>query len=77
MALITKTIAAAVTAEITGEDVADLFWDLCEEGQALFFNRLWDFKEMPFQLQAVTDSIHLSDQGRTAMAKIGEYSSRQ
>ena len=77
MALITKTIAAAVTAEITGSDVADLFWDLSEVGQALFFNHLSHFKEMSFQLQEVSQSEFLTQPGRQMMAKIGEYSSRQ
>ena len=77
MAKYTKTIMPAVVNDFNGIDVAYLFWELSAAQQAQFFNELSRHDRLVFQLQEVTECIHLSDQGRTAMAKIGEYSSRQ
>ena len=73
--LLKKTIPHEVEIPLSGNDVADLFWGLDEHAQADFFNRLGQKDRLVFQLQAVTDSGDLSYEGRTAMDRIGEYSS--
>jgi hypothetical protein len=74
-ALLRKTIPHEVEIPMSGNDVADLFWDLDEHAQADFFNRLGQKDRLVFRLQAVTDSGDLNFEGRTAMYRIGEYSS--
>lgn len=74
-ALLKKTISHEVEIPLSGDDVADLFWELDERAQADFFNRLGQKDRLVFQLQAVTDSGDLGYEGRTAMSRIGEYSS--
>ncbi len=60
--------------EIDGPTLADLFWDMGEDEQARFFNRMGEFEKLPMQLQAVTDHERLELKGRSAMKRIGEYS---
>ena len=74
-ALLKKTIPHEVEIPLSGNDVADLFWELDEHAQADFFNRLGQKDRLVFQLQAVTDCDDLNYEGRTAMSRIGEYSS--
>jgi hypothetical protein len=59
---------------LSGVEIADLFWQLDQHGQAEFFNRLGSYPRLAFQLQAVTNSARLSEDGSFAMSKIGEYS---
>jgi len=65
--------------KLTPKEIAQGFSDLCEDGQAEFFNELaaitskWN-SPFCFQLQAVTDSEILTDEGRKIMATIGKYS---
>jgi hypothetical protein len=73
-ALLKKTIPHEVEIPMSGNDVADLFWELDEHAQADFFNRLGQKDRLVFQLQSVTDSGDLSCEGRAAMDRIGEYS---
>ena len=73
-ALLKKTIPHEVEIPLSGNDVADLFWELDEHAQADFFNRIGQKDRLVFQLQAVTDSGDLNYEGRNAMARIGEYS---
>jgi len=75
-ATLDKIIPHAVAIELGGSEIADLFWNLCEREQAEFFNQLATFKPLPFQLQSVTDSDELTDAGRCAMGRIGEYAER-
>ena len=75
-ATLDKIIPHAVAIELGGREIADLFWNLCEREQAEFFNQLGTFKPLPFQLQSVTDSEELANDGRHAMARIGEYAER-
>jgi hypothetical protein len=74
-ALLRKTITHDVEIPLSGNDIADLFWELDDQAQADFFNRLGQKDRLVFQLQAVTDSGDLNHEGRVAMARIGEYSS--
>ncbi len=76
-ATLNATIPHQVEIPLSGTDIAKLFWQLDNFQQADFFNRLWEFEKLPFQLQAVTDSENLNLSGRLAMEKIGEYSWKQ
>lgn len=67
-----------VDIELSPEDLADCFCDLCDEEQAIFFNRIFDAvtawgKPFCFQLQAVIDSPALTSGGKAIMRTIGEY----
>jgi len=73
--ILRKSITQEVEISLSGSDIADLFWGLDKTGQADFFNCLGRRSRLVFQLQAVTDSLTLDCEGRTAMARIGEYSS--
>lgn len=72
-ATLRKTIPHEVEIRLTGEEVADLFWNMDEKEQSAFFNRLGRFSGLPMQLQYVTDCSHLDQHGRHAMTRIGEY----
>lgn len=72
-ATLDKIIPHTVAIELSGSEIADLFWSLCEREQAAFFNRMDAFVGLVFQLQAVTDSDELTDEGRRAMRRIWEY----
>lgn len=72
--LLKRTIQHEVSIPLSGADIADLFWELDAHAQADFFNRLCGKDRLVFQLQAVTDAENLTSDGRTVMARIGEYS---
>ena len=74
-AKITKIIPHEVEINLSGGDVAELFWAMDERDQSDFFNRLAGKDLLVFQLQAVTNSNNLTLEGRIAMSRIGEYSS--
>jgi len=63
--------------ELTGTDIAELFWQLGEYDQADFFNHLSTFNKIPMQLQYLTDCPDLDDGGRRVMALIGEYAPKK
>ncbi len=66
--------------EITPELVAQLFCDMNEKEQAIFFNTVaeiasvWRGGSLAFQLQSITEDDGLTLAGRRAMQEIGEYS---
>ena len=68
-----------VDVELTPEDIADCFFDLYADGQAVFFNRIselvkkWD-TSFCFQAHAIEGSGKLTNNGRWIMSVIGEYS---
>ena len=74
--LLQKTIDLSI--EISPEQVASFFSTMDSEDQAIFFSEvarisgLWK-NDIIFQLQYVTDSENLTDEGRELMVKIGEY----
>ena len=72
-ATIKRTVKHDVEMLIGGVQVAELFWQLDAVEQAEFFNSLGMVKELPMQLQYVTDSAILEPKGRQAMKRIGEY----
>ena len=72
-ALLKKTIPHEVSIPLTGEDIADLFWELDADSQARFFNRLCLKEFLSTQLQAVSNSDELKIGGRNVMSRIGEY----
>lgn len=72
-----RVIPVHVGIHLSGEEIADLFWAMGEEGQARFFNHLGGIPPLSFQLQAVTDCPVLTIDGRNAMSKIGEYSTAE
>jgi hypothetical protein len=62
----------------TPRELAEEFCNMDGDKQAEFFSEIaaikdtWDFPFV-FQLQAITDSPKLTDEGRQVMADIGEY----
>ena len=60
--------------EITAEELADLFWSMDAESQAIFFNSLGSKPGLPFQLKYVSQDPYLSMKGRHAMSLIGDHS---
>jgi hypothetical protein len=75
-ALLIKTIQHRVNIELSGYDLAELFWNSDEQQQAAFFNYLGLADHLCFQLQAVTASSELTTSGRHAMHKIGDYADK-
>lgn len=73
-----KEIKRTIEVEIipTPYELAHAFWSMGEREQALFFNHLGLISEdrLPFQLQAISQSDDLADDGRYAMNLIGDYS---
>ena len=61
---------------LTGEQLAELFWNMGTESQAQFFNYLGDIPVSKFtdQMHAVSKEESLSNGARAAMDVIGEYS---
>ena len=57
-------------------EVADLFWSMSDEEQALFFNKLGELDpvNLAMQLQYITDNSKLEPGGRAVMEQIGKYS---
>lgn len=74
-----RLAAAKKTVEVeiflNGAEIADLFWQLDGDQQAIFFNVLAAKAQskLPFQMQFVTDSKELNAFGRSAMDTIGNY----
>lgn len=69
--LLAKTVS---TVPISPERLAEAFWLMDDEHQAVFFNRLAEIVvRLPTQLQAVTDCPILSPEARRVMEQIGEY----
>lgn len=68
-----------VSVDMTPEDLADRFAELCSDEQARFFNRVADVSSkwkrgFEFQLQYITDEDGLTLAGRRVMQGIGDYS---
>lgn len=62
--------------ELTPKLIAEAFWNMSADDQAIFFNELHiaaDFL-FPFQLQAITEEDGLTLAGRRVMQSIGDYS---
>jgi hypothetical protein len=72
-----KTIPHEVEIPLTGTDIAELFWSLDETAQAEFFNHLGTKDFLCMQLHALMVCDELSNTGRTAMQRIGEYSRKE
>ena len=68
-----RLIVHDVRINLTGEEIAELFWELDCQAQSEFFNHIATKDRLVFQLRAVTDCDNLTDQGRFAMSRIGEY----
>lgn len=72
-----RNLKVFVEAEVhlSAEDLAKVFWAMDAEEQAGFFNVLGEIaaEKLPFQLQFVADSPHLTQEGRHTMALIGDY----
>lgn len=73
MARFTRVLERTVETYITGKELADLFWSMNENQQALFFNELGAKHRLAVQLQAVQDCELLNGAGRYAMGMIGDY----
>lgn len=70
-----KGLMVTQNTEVTPEDLAEMFWELTENQQALFFSRFLDITskhEFELQMQAVSKSTHLYENGLLAMRIIGE-----
>jgi hypothetical protein len=75
-----RNISCYVSVEIhpSADELAEVFCAMDDEEQAGFFNRIAEITkawEAPFcfQLNAISESKHLNDDGRKIMAQIGEY----
>jgi len=61
------------------QELAEEFCNMGDNEQAIFFNEIanisdkWD-KQFCFQLQAITNSKELTNEGRAIMESIGNYS---
>jgi len=69
--------SVAVELELSGFEIAQLFWQLDADQQAHFFDELRRISSpgaFVMQMQAITQSNLLSSGGRTIMGYIGEYS---
>jgi len=57
-------------------DIADAFWDMCDEEQCYFFDRLYKIAghKLAFQMQNVIDSEFFTLEAKMAMSIIGDYS---
>ena len=71
--VISRDVAVAI--ECSPDDVAQLFWHMDGDEQAMFFNAVAMFADdrLPFQMQWVRDSAALTSRGRMTMECIGEY----
>ena len=72
--ILKRTIPHEVEIPLSGAEIADLFWELDEHAQADFFNRLCGKDRLVLQLQAVMDAENLTNEWRTVMSRINEYS---
>ena len=59
-------------------ELAEVFWGMDADEQAIFFSQRGEKAKhmIVFQLQAVTDSDHLTIDGRYAMSMIGDYAQK-
>ena len=75
--MIKRTIESEVTP--TPEELAECFWEMGSDQQAVFFNKLGEISGhfLCFQLQAVIDSETLNREGRHAMGVISDYAEKQ
>ena len=57
-------------------DIADAFWDMDDEEQCYFFDRLYKLAghKLAFQMQSVIDSEFFTLDAQRAMNIIGDYS---
>jgi len=68
--------------ELTPEELAFSFCNMGDNNQADFFNEVaritakWE-RPFCFQLQYITDSERLTDEGREVMVSIGAYGEKQ
>ena len=74
-----KTISGEV--DISPSELADIFYQMDSDEQASVFNNIFRFagingSRLPMQLQYVTDSKNLTDEGRSVMRLIGDYADK-
>lgn len=72
-ATLERTIEHQVKIELSGPEIAELFWSLDEQAQSAFFNVLGFKSRLCVKLQTLTDCGMLNWDGRYAMKTIGEY----
>ncbi len=67
--------SAYIKVNVDENDLAEMFWGLNEDEQAVFFNKLGEISgnKLCFQLQYITDNEILTEAGRDAMQEIGYY----
>lgn len=75
MSTILKTVDVEI--ELSPIEIAHVLCGMDSDYQVAFFNALGDVagSKLPFQLQSVTDSDHLTADGRHVMGMIGDYAS--
>ena len=73
-ATLKKSVNLDVEIELTGEEIAELFWGLGVKAQSEFFNTLGEKERLVFQLQAISEAPELNGNGLHAMCRIGHYS---
>ena len=71
-----KQIEIEIEIDINCSELADLFWGMDSNEQAIFFNKMGqnDKFDIAMQLGHVTQSVYLDDDGRDFMNQIGNYS---
>ena len=69
------SITATIDITLAPEQIADLFWNLTDTEQAVFFNTLGEItgSKLPFQLSPMCWSGKLTEKGRYVMSLFGEY----
>ena len=72
------TQEVAVKVNISPGQLAELFWTMGSDHQAMFFSRLGVIAggKMAIQLQYITDEPDLDDSGRSFMSMVGDYSAK-
>jgi hypothetical protein len=65
--------------EVTPEELANAFWDMNGIEQAQFFNHLGGITvgHRDYQLYCISTAPNLTEEGRSVMRSIGDYSQKQ
>lgn len=67
-------VVVTTSVHLSADELAGIFWRMCNEEQAHFFNKLAEIDRFKFELQmlSVAQSKHITDSGRDVMGTIGD-----